>query len=196
MIAKPISIFHKIWSFKDHGKDFDSVFNGQSCNKFKWLHSNLGSNFRLTEMQSAIGLLQLTKLHSWNQARTNNASILTSYLDDLPVVRVPHVPPYLRHAWYKYYCYLVPERLNPNYSRQHIIDLINSLGYPAFSGSCSEIYLEKAFIDKGLSPVERLPNAKSLGDLSLMFLVHPTISSEVMHQYARDVSQVLKSVSL
>ena len=53
---------------------------------------------------------------------------------------------------------------------------INQQGVPCFSGSCPEVYLEKAFDDTDFRPEERLPNAKLLGETSLMFLCHPTLT--------------------
>ena len=59
------------------------------------------------------------------------------------------------------------------------------------SGSCSEIYLEKCFQHAGHAPAERLPVARELGDTSLMFLVHPTITPEQMAGYADAVRMVV-----
>lgn len=61
-----------------------------------------------------------------------------------------------------------------------IIEAVNAEGIPCFTGSCSEIYLEKAFDQGHLRPRKRLQVAKVLGDTSLMFLVHPTLSTRHM----------------
>ena len=106
---------------------------------------------------------------------------MTSYIQDIPSVRLPHVPEFLNHAWYKYYIYINQDFLSSEWSRDRILSEILSSGYPVFSGSCSEIYLEKCFLDAGLAPPERLPIAKELGETSLMFLVHLTISSQQMN---------------
>jgi dTDP-4-amino-4,6-dideoxygalactose transaminase len=62
------------------------------------------------------------------------------------------------------------------WDRNAIMQAIKTEGVPCFVGSCSEIYLEKAFIARRKHP--RLPVAKLLGESSLMFLVHPTLSDE------------------
>jgi len=98
----------------------------------------------------------------------------------------------LVHAWYKFYAFVQPEALAPGWSRDRILAEIAALGYPALSGSCSEIYLEKCFQDAGLAPAERLPVARQLGETSLMFLVHPTITPEQMASYAEVVRTVVK----
>lgn len=63
-------------------------------------------------------------------------------------------------------------------------------GIPCYSGSCSEIYLEKAFTEAGLGPANRLPVAQSLGETSLMFLVHPTLTDEHMAATVQTVKKV------
>ena len=181
-----------MWAFKDHGKTIEAVFGRCHPPGFRWLHERFGSNFRLTELQSAIGRIQLQRLPEWNAIRTSNALLLAEALGDLPAVRVPLPPAHLTHAWYKFYAFLRPEALADCWSRDRILSEIVTLGYPAFSGSCSEIYLEKCFQDAGLAPVERLPVARELGETSLMFLVHPTINNEQMAGYAEAVRSVVK----
>ena len=184
-------LFESMWSFKDHSKKFYSVYVRDHEHGFRWLHERFGSNFRLTEFQSAIGRIQLTRLPEWTAIRTRNALLLAEVLSDLSAVRVPLPPEHLTHAWYKFYAFVQPDALADGWSRDRILFEISNLGYPALSGSCSEIYLEKCFQDAGLAPVERLPVARELGETSLMFLVHPTITPEQMHGYAQAVRSVL-----
>ena len=186
-----VDLWESVWSFKDHGKSHDWVFNREHPPGFRWLHQRFGSNFRLTELQSSIGRIQLKCLPDWNSKRARNAAILTSYLQDIPTVRLPQIPDFINHAWYKFYLYINQDFLGAEWTRDRILDEILSAGYPVFSGSCSEIYLEQCFRDAGLAPPERLPIAKELGQSSLMLLVHPTISTQQMHKYSEVVSSVL-----
>ena len=185
-------LWDAMWAFKDHGKTQESVFGREHPPGFRWLHERFGSNFRLTELQSAIGRLQLQRLPDWTAARTRNALLLAEGLGDLPAVRVPLPAEGLVHAWYKFYAFVEPEALAAGWSRDRILSEIASAGYPALSGSCSEIYLEKCFQEAGLAPAERLPVARQLGETSLMFLVHPTITPEQMAGYAEVVRAVVR----
>ena len=185
-------LWDAMWAFKDHGKTHEAVFGREHPPGFRWLHERFGSNFRLTELQSAIGRIQLQRLPEWTSIRTRNALLLAKALGDLSAVRVPRPPEHLTHAWYKFYAFVQPEALAEGWSRDRILSEIAALGYPALSGSCSEIYLEKCFQDAGLAPVERLPVAQELGETSLMFLVHPTITSEQMGGYAQAVRSVVQ----
>jgi len=185
-------LWDAMWAFKDHGKTHEAVFGRQHPPGFRWLHERFGSNFRLTELQSAIGRLQLQRLPEWTAIRTRNSLLLAEALGDLPAVRVPLPPEHLTHAWYKFYAFVQPEALADGWSRDRILSEITALGYPALSGSCSEIYLEKCFQDAGLAPAERLPAARELGETSLMFLVHPTITPEQMAGYAEAVRSVVQ----
>ena len=185
-------LWDAMWAFKDHGKTHQAVFGREHPSGFRWLHERFGSNFRLTELQSSIGRLQLQRLTDWTAARTRNALLLAEALRDLPAVRVPLPAEGLVHAWYKFYAFVQPEALAPGWSRDRILSEIASAGYPALSGSCSEIYLEKCFQEAGLAPAERLPVARLLGETSLMFLVHPTITPEQMAGYAEAVRTVVQ----
>jgi len=185
-------LWEAMWAFKDHGKTHEAVFEREHPPGFRWLHERFGSNFRLTEVQSAIGRIQLQRLPAWTSARTRNSRQLAAALHGLPAVRVPLPPEGLTHAWYKFYAFVKPEALGDGWSRDRIIAEIIDLGFPALSGSCSEIYLEKCFQDAGLAPVFRLPIARELGETSLMFLVHPTITSEQMAAYADVIRSVVQ----
>jgi len=185
-------LWDAMWAFKDHGKTHEAVFGREHPSGFRWLHERFGSNFRLTELQSAIGRIQLQRLPEWTAIRTRNALLLAEALGDLPAVRVPLPPEHLTHAWYKFYAFVQPEALAYGWSRDRILSEITALGYPALSGSCSEIYLEKCFKDAGLTPAQRLPVARELGETSLMFLVHPTITAEQMACYADLIRSVVQ----
>ena len=104
-------------------------------------------------------------------------------------------PPEIRHAYYKYYVFVEPARLLPDWSRDRIIAELTAVGVPCFSGSCSEIYLEKAFDTLPTKPVGRLPIAKELGETSLMFLVHPTLTVEYMKQVIEAIQSVFAKAS-
>lgn len=185
-------LWDAMWSFKDHGKTYEAVCRREHPPGFRWLHERFGSNFRLTEMQSAIGRIQLQRLPEWSSARTSNALLLAEALSDCSAVRVPLPPENIIHAWYKFYAFVKPDALAEGWSRDRILSEIASLGYPALAGSCSEIYLEKCFQDAGLAPPESLPVARNLGETSLMFLVHPTITPEQMARYAQVVRSVVQ----
>ncbi len=185
-------LWDAMWAFKDHGKTHEAVFGREHPPGFRWLHERFGSNFRLTELQSAIGRIQLQRLPDWTAVRTRNALLLAEALAGCDAVRVPLPPEDITHAWYKFYAFVKPEALSANWSRDRILIEIASLGYPALSGSCSEIYLERCFQEAGLAPAERLPVARELGETSLIFLVHPSITSEQMAAYAEAVRSVVK----
>ncbi len=185
-------LWDAMWALKDHGKTHQAVFGREHPPGFRWLHERFGSNFRLTELQSAIGRIQLQRLPEWTAARTRNALLFAEALCDLSAVRVPLPSEGLTHAWYKFYAFVKLDALAEGWSRDRILSEITALGYPALSGSCSEIYLEKCFQDAGLAPAERLPVARELSDTSLMFLVHPTITPEQMAGYADAVRTVVQ----
>jgi dTDP-4-amino-4,6-dideoxygalactose transaminase len=187
-------LWARMWSFKDHGKSWDAVYNRQHPSGFRWVHEAFGTNWRMIEMQAAIGRIQLRRMEDWTARRGENAAQLADALAPLSrpggPIRLPKLACSLcngcgatagcRHANYKFYAYVQPNNLASDWSRDRIIEEISAQGVPCYQGSCSEAYLEKAFDETGHRPLHRLPNAKQLGETSLMFLVHPTLTKSEM----------------
>ena len=189
-------LWSNMWSYKDHGKSWDAVYETESAPGFKWLHESFGTNWRMTEMQAAVGRIQLRKLHDWQSARTNNAGLILEVCDKFPeLLRVPRPPEHVEHAWYKCHVYLRSEAIELGCSRDEIIEAINSAGVPCYYGSCSEVYLEKAFDSTGYRPKERMLVAKEMGETSLMFLVHPTLTDIEMAKTCEVLSEKMDIMS-
>lgn len=170
-------LWASMWAYKDHGKSWEAVYEREHAPGFRWLHESFGTNWRMLEMQAVIGRIQLRKMTEWQATRQANAALIWNCAKSLPALRVPVLPAGVRHAAYKCYVFIRPEFLREEWSRDRILAEINSRGVPAFSGSCSEVYLEKAFDNTGWRPEVRLANAQLLGETSLMFLVHPTLTA-------------------
>jgi dTDP-4-amino-4,6-dideoxygalactose transaminase len=192
LVTDDEEMWSRAWSFKDHGKSYDAVYRREHGPGFRWLHESFGTNWRLTEMQSVLGRLQLEKLGQTVERRRRNAVGLLTGLADLPGLRIPEPPAHLYHSYYKFYAFLQREQLAGGWSRDRVIAEVNARGVPCFSGSCSEVYLEKAFAGHPSQPAARLPNARELGDTSLMFLVHPTLQDEHISRTVQVVHDVLK----
>ncbi|MEZ7206970.1 DegT/DnrJ/EryC1/StrS family aminotransferase [Pseudoalteromonas sp. DY56-GL79] len=189
-------LWSKMWSYKDHGKSFDAIYNREHAPGFRWLHESFGTNWRMTEMQAVIGRIQLTRMSDWTAKRQSNAQAIDQVAKAFNVVRTVRVPDYIEHAEYKHYLFVNSAALREGWTRDRIVDEINTLGVPCFQGSCSEVYLEKAFDSTPWRPKERLTNAVELGETSLMFLVHPTLTTEEISKTCEVVKQVLHKASL
>ena len=183
-------LWARAWAYKDHGKSYEAVNNRKHPPGFRWRHESFGTNWRITEMQSAIGRALLPRLPAMVNRRRQHAAILTQRFSQMPALRVTVPPAQFFHSYYKYYVFLRPERLRSGWTRDRIIDAVKGEGIPCESGGCSEIYLEKAF-PENMRPARRLPIAKQLGETSLMFLVHPTLSDGDMEDTANAVAKVL-----
>lgn len=190
LLTNNVEVWERAWAYKDHGKSYDAVYRRNPRPGFRWLHESFGTNWRMTEMQAAIGRIQLRKLPEWLTCRRRNAAILTQCFQRLPVLRVPDVPQYIEHAYYKYYVFVRQERLRRDWNRDRILEAISAEGIPCFIGSCSEVYQEKAFFDTGLVPLKRLQQAQELGATSLMLLVHPTLGEQEMVRACNVVEMV------
>lgn len=192
-------LWRKMWAYKDHGKSYAAVYETEHPPGYRWLHESFGTNWRMTEMQAVIGRIQLTRMSDWTAQRTINAHAILDECDKWAqqgYLSVPRLERTLEfagctHGYYKLYVYVQPENLPQDWSRDRIIAEINALNVPCFSGSASEVYLEKAFDNTGLRPESPLSVAKQLGETSLMFLVHPTLTTAEIEQTVAAIDSVL-----
>lgn len=188
------TLWKKMWSYKDHGKNFDSIYNKQHPPGFRWLHDSFGTNWRMMEMQAVIGRIQLKMMPEWTEKRTKNAERILSCFENSPYFTVHRPSDDYVHAAYKCYVQVNIDALPEGWSRDRIMAEINALGVPCFSGSCSEVYLEHAFDHTKWRPVERLKNAQQLGETSLMFLVHPTLTENNIQTTEYGIQQVIARI--
>ncbi len=188
------SLWKKMWSYKDHGKNYDSVYNTQHPPGFRWLHDSFGTNWRMMEMQAVIGRLQLKKMPKWTENRNANMARIQTIFENSLYFTVPKPSDDYVHAAYKCYVQVNTDALPTGWSRDRIMAGINALGVPCFSGSCSEVYLEKAFDHTPWRPETRLEHAKQLGETSLMFLVHPTLSEHTMQKTCVAIQTVMAEI--
>lgn len=195
MVTNDTNVWEKAWAYKDHGKSFDAVYNRQHPPGFRWLHESFGTNWRMTEMQAAIGRIQLRKLDGWVELRQRNADIMTSSLSMLPGLRLTVPGNHLGHAYYKYYAFVEPGALKSDWNRDRVMQEINAQGVACYTGSCSEIYLEKAFSTIDGFCAKEMKVAKKLGETSLMFLVHPTLEESHMLRIAEVVKSVVETAT-
>lgn len=186
------SFWSKMWSYKDHGKSWEAVYEREHPPGFRWLHDSFGTNWRMTEIQAAIGRIQLLRMPEWHEKRLKNASAIWECAKQLDGLRVSDIPDYIEHAAYKCYVFVEPDLLKPDYSLDKISHEINQRGVPCYSGSCPEVYLEKAFDNTGWRPENRLSVAKELGESSLMFLVHPTLTEDEIKKTCGTLRTVMK----
>lgn len=189
------ALWRSMWEYKDHGKSYAAVYEREHPPGFRWLHESFGTNWRMLEMQAAIGRLQLGRLPEWTEVRTRFGETIWGACRQFEALRTPDLPAGTQHAHYKCYVYVRPERLAPGWDRDRIVAEINAMGVPCYQGSCSEIYLEKAFEGTSWRPAERLPVARELGETSLMFLVHPTLSDAAIDQTCTAIATVMSRAS-
>jgi dTDP-4-amino-4,6-dideoxygalactose transaminase len=193
LVTNNPDIWSRAWSFRDHGKSYAAVNSQDHPPGFRWLHESFGTNWRMTEMQAALGRVVLKKVPAWIELRRRHAAHLTSRFSSVPGLRLGAPSAESHHAYYKYYAFIQPEMLRPGWSRDRIVEEVVSAGIPCFVGSCSELYLEKAFAK--LRRHARRPIAKRLGETGLMFLVHPTLTDQHMEMTWQAVQEVMSKAT-
>lgn len=184
-------IWRTVWERKDHGKSFAAVYERSHPPGFRWLHESFGINARMTEVQAAQGRRALARLPKWSERRRAHAAMLDDGLADVPGLRLAVPPPDVRHAYYKYYAFVRPERLAPGWDRDAVMTAIEAEGVPCLQGACAEIYREKAFDAVG-RPERPLPVAHELGETSLMWMVHPTLTKREIDDTVEAIRKVMR----
>lgn len=185
-------LWQTMWSYKDHGKSWEAIYEREHAPGFRWLHESFGTNWRMLEVQGAIGRIQLRRMPEWHARRLAYAESIWNCARELEGLRVPVVPEDCTHAAYKCYVFVEPDLLKADWSRDRILMEIAALGVPCYSGSCSEVYLEKAFDGTQWRPETRLAAAKELGETSMMFLVHPTLTQAEIDKTCLALSTVMQ----
>ena len=201
------ALWRAMWSYKDHGKSYEAVYERKHPPGFRWLHESFGTNWRMLEMQAVLGRIQLRRMNDWAEARKCNAEAILAACAEFVALRVPQFKcagciggcasegAACVHAHYKCYVYVQPKRLAAGWSRDSVIEAINAEGVPCYQGSCSEVYLEKAFDNTGWRPHTRLPVARELGETSIMFLVHPTLTQAEIDKTCEAIRKVMFQAS-
>lgn len=195
VITKDDELYKRMWSLRDHGWDYDRAHNIDNSPGFKWLVDTFSTNWRMTESQSAIGRIQLQKLEGWVDQRRANASYLTNALDGLAVARNLTPPDSVKHSYYKYNVLIDRQALAENWTRDRIVDELNSLGIPARVGACPDIADEAAFRNAGIDTSNPRPNAADIADCTIMLPVHPTLTTGNMEFMANALRKVLSNAN-
>jgi hypothetical protein len=194
--------YERAWAYKDHGKSLaklegreDAVAHGDQAPGhgpvFRWVHDSFGTNWRLSEIQSAIGRVALRELDGWVARRRANAARLAGALTDVPGIRIPLPSGGVQHAYYRLMGRVDTDALAPGWTRDRMIAAIAAEGVPCFFGTCAEIYRERAFADAGFAPAERLPGARTADAESIAFLVHSTLEAADIDDTAAAVAKVM-----
>ena len=184
-----------MWSYKDHGKSWEGVYERQHPPGPRLVHDSFGTNWRMIEMQAAIGLIQLGRMPEWTRRRTQIAGALATTCRSHELLRVPSVPDHTLSAWYRFYVFVRPEWLAEGWTRDRIIEEISAMGVPCIHGSAPEVYLERAFDNTGWRPKERLAVARELGENGICFLTHPTLTDEEAARTCRAIDRVITAAS-
>ena len=190
------SLWGKMWSYKDHGKSYEAVYERKHQEGFRWVNESFGTNWRMTEMQGVIGRIQLKRMSDWHAKRFANAYKIWNIAELCKGLYVPTIPDYIEHAAYKCYVFIKLKELKKGWDRNKVLKEINKHSVPCYTGACSEVYLEKAFDNTGFRPKERLVNAKELGESSLVFLVHPTLTKDEIQQTCNAITSVMNLATI
>ncbi len=191
--------FNKAWAYKDIGRDFHSVYKKTHPPGFRWHTESAGSNFRMTEFQAAIGLIQLRKLPEWVRLRQKNAQQIKVVLKKFDWLEIQEPSGDIKSAYYRQYAVVRDDAvlggLHGEKLRDALVHAMNQALVPCFVGSCSEIYREVVFVEGGTAPKNRFKYAKAFTERAFCFLTHHTITSEEMAEMCLRIQTTLHEFS-
>ncbi len=203
-------------SFRDHGYDVKERMNLLELEqRLPYIHNRVGWNYRMTEMQSAIGLAELERMDSWNMpARRRNAHILMDALKDLPQVKyMPVDTEERKDGWFV--CAFSLDIENMTCDIDQFVSAAGAEGAPCWKVFWPQCHTENAFTQKNgfgnsgfpftsteytdagsvdISKVE-VPNALWHQDHTFTCFAYPTFTEEDMNQIAAAVVKVIKAYS-
>lgn len=174
----------RAWAYKDHGKNPDVLAAAPGGTAFRYVHDSFGSNFRLTEMQAAIGRRQLAKLPDWLARRRANAAALAEALADHPAIAVPRPAAGTTSAWYKFNLQLHLDHLPAGASSESIVAALRRRGISCGTGSCPDMSREGAFAGLAVKTDRGLPVARQVGARNLMLAVDHLLDPRTMRRIA------------
>jgi dTDP-4-amino-4,6-dideoxygalactose transaminase len=188
------AVWERAWSYRDHGRDFAAASSAEHLPGYRWIYHSLGTNWRMTEMQSALGRRGLDRVQAGVRRRKDHALRLSDALAAIPGLRTPLPPEHVGAAYYRFYTFVRPDHLREGWDRDRILTAIEAEGIPCFSGGCPEIYRERAFTS--YRPPHRLKVAQELGETSLAFLVHPTLNDGDIDDTIAAIRKVMDQASI
>ena len=191
LLCNDIDLFKRAWAIKDHGKDFDKTFettNSLGC--FRYIHDQVGTNARLTEMQSAIGILQLSKLEKWLKKRKEIADAIYKILkDDKRIDNSWFIASQKTKCSYYRFYFKMKSFNNIGYeNKKELISNLNQNGVQIQEGSCSEIYNEQSMKSFNQKP---LPVASEWAKKSMCFQTHHRLKIDDAETNAKKFLEML-----
>ncbi|WP_346785473.1 DegT/DnrJ/EryC1/StrS family aminotransferase [Aurantiacibacter flavus] len=192
LVMRDEAVWRAAWAYKDHGKDPVRLREPHSGTPgaFRYLHDSFGSNFRMTEMQAAIGRRQLAKLDGWLAQRRANAEALIAEACKSPAIMAMRLPQQARSSYYKAYVRVDLDRLAPGRSRSDIIGDLIARGITCGSGSCPDMSREAALDEMDVRRDGELANAHQLGRETIMFQVDHTLTPAQTAYVGRCLAEV------
>ena len=188
----------KLWCLRDHGKNQLRTLEQRvtlADGRYKYLHDEVGSNFRMSGIQAVIGTIQLKALRQVQMIRYRNARLIWSSLQELDLIRTPSEFSLdrfsesgdLRHAAYK--CYFFFEAGQE--FRDRMMKLLIERGVPCGQGACPELYRERAFLGRS-SANGNFEGARSLSSSAIALLCDNTVTNTLIKTWTEHVSEVHK----
>jgi dTDP-4-amino-4,6-dideoxygalactose transaminase len=168
----------KVWKIRRHGE------------KEEYQCEMLGHNYRMPEIEAAIGRVQLRKLPSFMEARTKNANALTEQLGDLTTIELPIKEEWAKHAWYLYTT-RVRKQKSP-IQRKDLLKQLNEHGITAAAYYESPIHLSPYYVKMFNYKRGAFPESESAAEEVMSIPCHPAVTSEDISKMTDLLASILK----
>jgi len=154
----------------------------------KYNHVVLGYNYRMTEIQAAIGIAQLGKIEKFLKAREANAEFLTRNLKKIPYITTPSKKPYVRHAWHQY---VIRVKENSPLKRDYIAETLKNMGIQTAIHYPKPVHHQPLYRSLGY-PQNICPNAIKASKTVLSIPVHPALTVEDLNYIVNSIIKLFE----
>ena len=183
-------------SYKDHGKNFTKYNSIKKNQKFRYLHDSIGSNYRITEMQSVLGIEQLKYLNKNISIRNKYAKIFDKSLKKFKFINLFLTKKNYVNAYYRYYFKINSKFLKKNWNRDKILKKLNEYSIPSGTGSCPEIYKEEAIKKLKIFQKSDLKNAHILSKNTITINFHHQMKNTEILYIRNKIEHLFKKIQL
>ena len=182
-------LYKRLLSYRDHGKNFNQLSKIRNLNQFNYINDFIGTNIRMTEIQAAVGYLQLNNLAKWVNARNNIIKQIEKKLFNIKkgIVLIEY-PKNIKHAFYRYYFFIKNNQFKNGWNYLKLINALRKKDKSFFIGGCPEIYNEKIF--SKYRPSKKLTNTFLLSKTSICIRIDHNITKKRIDYLSQSIEDV------
>ena len=156
----------------------------------RFMHQYIGYNYRMTNLQSALGCAQLEKIETIIDKKKKIAQYYTENLNDLGCLQLPVEKPYARNVYWMYHVVLKGKNAK---KRSQIMEKLLEMGIETREGFIP-YNMQEIFINKGWTCLDDCPNANDIAFSSFYLPSGPSLTNVELEYVVTNLKFILRSI--